>query len=314
MKVSVCTTVFNEEATIGELIESLLEQESKPGEIIIVDGGSKDHTVDIIRHWQKKYKRIKLLIEPGSIAHGRNVAIDIARYSIIAQIDAGCVAKRDWLEKLIEPFKYREVGLVAGFYEMRAKNSKQRAMNVFHGVMPEQFDPISFLPSARSVAFRKCVWDMVGGYDESLAKAGEDTQFFYKVVKANVKIARVKKARVVWQETAKFTLKDFIKKTYFYAKGDAQARIWWHPSKRFTSHNIKIISIYARYLIVVALLLLRKPLIPFLFLILYTFWSFRKVYILTSDFRVGLWGIIIQFVSDLAVMSGFLSGCRLSKI
>ena len=49
MKVSVCITVFNEEGSIGELLDSLLKQTKKPGEIVIVDGGSKDKTVDVIR-------------------------------------------------------------------------------------------------------------------------------------------------------------------------------------------------------------------------------------------------------------------------
>jgi hypothetical protein len=40
----------------------------------------------------------------------------------------------------------------------------------------------------------------------------------------------------------------------------------------------------------------------------YIFWAFRKVYLLTQDLEAGLWGIIIQFSSDFAVMSGFIVG------
>src|SRR3972149_5975409 len=158
MKVSVCITVLNEEGSMGELIQSLLSQTKKPDEIFIVDAGSIDKTVEIIRHFQKKDKRIKLLVEKGSTAHGRNMATELAKYTIIASIDAGCVAKRDWLKKLTEPFKYKEVDLVAGFYEMQAKNPMQEVMNVFHGITPQMYDPTTFLPSARSVAFRKSVW------------------------------------------------------------------------------------------------------------------------------------------------------------
>jgi hypothetical protein len=43
-------------------------------------------------------------------------------------------------------------------------------------------------------------------------------------------------------------------------------------------------------------------------LLLYIFWAFRKVYLLTQDLEAGLWGIIIQFSSDFAVMAGFLVG------
>jgi len=313
MKVSVCITVFNEEKSISALLESLLRQTKKPNEIIIVDGGSKDKTVDIIRHYQKKNKRIRLLIEPGSVAHGRNVSIELARYPIIASTDAGCVVKKDWLEKITAPFKHKEIGLVAGFYRMAAKNSMQKAMNVYHGVLPQHFDPTSFLPSARSVAFRKKIWEKVGGYSEKLDKAGEDTLFFHEIVKRGTRIVRVGEAIVYWKEPANFSLKDSIKKFYQYAKGDAQAGIWWHPTKQLASHNIKILSIFARYLIGLVLLILafKNPLLwlaLILVLIFYIFWAFRKVFIEFNDWKAGLWGIILQFLSDFAVMAGFISG------
>ena len=296
---------------MGKLLESLLKQTKKPGEIVIVDGGSTDKTVEIIRHFQKKDKRIKLLIEPGSVARGRNTSIELAKYPIVASTDAGCVASRDWLEKITEPFKHKNVGLVAGFYHMAAKNSMQKAMNVYHGVTPGQFDPVNFLPSARSVAFRKKVWESVGAYSEKLDKAAEDTHFFYKVVKENVKIARVKQAIVEWREPASFTFMDSLKKFYQYAKGDAQARIWWHPTQTLASHNIKILLIFFRYLLGLALLIyaFTNPLLWYFLatgLIFYIFWAFRKVYIETHDAKASLWSIAIQFSSDFAVMAGFL--------
>src|SRR3990170_376476 len=288
MKISVCITVLNEEGSVGELLDSLLAQTTKPDEIVIVDGGSTDKTVEIIRHFQKKDNRVKLLVEKGSTANGRNMATELAKYPIIASTDAGCVAKRDWLEKLTEPFKFENVGLVAGFYEMQAKNHMQEAMNVFHGITPQMYDPTTFLPSARSVAFRKSVWERVGGYSEKFEKAGEDTDFFYKIVKQGVKIVRVKEARVVWSESGTFTLSDSMKKFYQYAKGDAKSGIWWHPAKQLASHNIKISLIFLRYAfgLILILLSITNPLILLVLLvllILYIFWSFRKVYLQTNN-------------------------------
>lgn len=318
IKVSVVITVLNEEKSVGPLLKSLLEQTKKPNEIVIVDGGSTDRTVETIRHYQKKDRRIKLLIEPGSVAHGRNVAIDIAKYPVVASTDAGCVARPDWLEELTKPFKYKRVGLVAGFYEMSAKNSLQKAMNVFHGVTPKQFDPTSFLPSARSVAFRREIWERVGGYSEKLDKAGEDSHFFYKLVKSGVKIARVKQARVRWEEPKTFTLADSAKKFYQYAKGDAQAGIWWHPSKQVASHNIKVSLIFLRYLVGFTLLILSIKnsmilVILLMLVILYIFLAFRKVFVETEDWKAGLWGIILQFTADFSVMAGFSQGLLRSK-
>ncbi len=313
MNISVCITVKNEEKSITRLLDSLLGQTKKADEIIIVDGGSNDRTLEIIKHYQKRDKTIRFVIDRGSIAHGRNVSIELAKFSIIAQIDAGCIAKKDWLEKITDPFKDKTVDMVAGFYEMVAKNPLQEAMNVYHGVPPERFDPLTFLPSARSVAFRKMLWEEVGGYSEKLERAGEDTLFFYKSVKNKSRIVRVEEARVIWEEAGTFSLKDSLKKFFSYAKGDAKIGIWWHPSKQLASHNIKISTIYLRYLI--GLIILIETLIgnitP-LFLIsliilylIYPIWKWRDV---ITNWKAWVYLPIVQITSDFAVMSGFLTG------
>lgn len=314
MNISICITVKDEERGVGALLDSLLVQTKKADEIVIVDGGSIDKTVEIIRHYQKKNKEIKLLTEKGGIAHGRNTAIEIAKYPIIAQIDAGCIAKPNWLEKLVRPFELShlthlggdlrppseeyQVGVSAGFYEMIANSSLQRAMNLYLGVHPKRFNPSTFLPSARSVAFKKEVWEKIGGYDEKLEKGGEDTKFFISCVKNQIRMARVGDARVIWEETADYGVKDFFLKIFNYAKGDAKTKIWIHPIPGIMSHNIKILLVFIRYSLAV-LLLFYYPMVLVLLVLLYLFMAFKKA---------GFWGIPLQIVSDMAVMLGFLYG------
>lgn len=178
---------------------------------------------------------------------------------------------------------------------------------------PRHFDPTNFLSFAHLVAFRKKIWEKLGGYSGKLDKAGEDTLFFYEAVKTGTRITRVEEATVYWKEPANFSLKDSVKKFYQYAKGDAQAGIWWHPTKQLTSHNIKILSIFARYLIGLTLLILAFEnsllwSVLVLGLIFYIFWAFRKVFIEFNDWKTGLWGIVLQFLSDFTVMTGFISG------
>ena len=109
MKVSICITVLNEEKSIRVLIESILKQSKKPDEVVIVDGGSTDKTVKIIRHLQKKDRRIKLLEEKCSRSEGRNLAVELAKNDAIIMTDAGCIAKKHWLKRLAESFKNEEI-------------------------------------------------------------------------------------------------------------------------------------------------------------------------------------------------------------
>lgn len=309
MNISVCITTLNEEKSVGALLDSLLKQTKKPDEIIIIDGGSTDNTVEIIRHYQKKDSRIKFLKEKCSRARGRNLGVEIAKGDIIAMTDAGCVATNEWLKNLTEPFKNSEIDVSAGFYKMAAKNDFEKAETVYLGVRPGHFD-VNFLPSTRSIAFRKGIWEKVGGFPESLRGAAEDTIFNLRLIKAGAKFSRMKNAIVEWGMPK--TLTDFIFKIKVYSKGDARSKVWLFPKKGLMSHNIKALLIIMRYLIGLTLLILslRYPLFPYLiiFLLAYFVWAFRKVYLEFGDYRIAIWGPVLQITSDIAVMQGFISG------
>lgn len=343
MKITVYIIVLNEEDTIEPLVRSLLVQTKKANEILIIDGGSKDRTVRIIKEFQKKHKSIRFIVSPGPVAYGRNVGVKHAKYEIVASIDAGCIAKKDWLEKLTMPFINlskscvsgvnsgslsettkngitggRKVDVVAGFYQMKWKNSFQRAMTLYRGIVPERYDPKTFIPSGRSVAFRKKVWRELGGFNEDLALSGEDTQFFYNALQKGYNMVRVKDALVEWKEPAQFGFRDF-KKFFYYARGDAQTGIWWDPIKKWRTHNIKILTIYFRYTILLTLLYLSFNVSKFFFLAFiflffpYVLWSIAKWRDVVKNWETRLWIPIIQIVSDAMVMMGFLAG-MLSKL
>jgi len=185
MKVSVVCTVLNEEKSIIALLDSLGKQKTKADEIIIVDGGSTDRTIEIVQHYLKRDRTIKMLVEKCSRAKGRNLGIDIARNQIIAIIDAGCIADTEWLRKITQPFTDKDIDVVAGFYKMITKNNFQKAASIFLGVSPNKFD-VGYQPSARSMAFRKSVWEKLGGFPESMDDTAEDTMFNYKAIKEGV--------------------------------------------------------------------------------------------------------------------------------
>ncbi|UCC32706.1 MAG: glycosyltransferase, partial [Phycisphaerales bacterium] len=73
--VSVIMTVKNEPAGCALTLDSLLSQTRRPDEIIVVDGGSNDETVDVIRRYAAANPTLHLIEAPGvNIARGRNIA------------------------------------------------------------------------------------------------------------------------------------------------------------------------------------------------------------------------------------------------
>lgn len=104
--VTVVMTVKNDAVGCAVTLDSLAAQARLPDEIIIVDGGSTDGTVEVIRKHAARNPRIQLIEAVGTnIAQGRNIAADAAAGEIIACTDSGCRALPDWLEKLTRPFQ-----------------------------------------------------------------------------------------------------------------------------------------------------------------------------------------------------------------
>ena len=132
-KVSVVVTVLNEEATIKMLLDSLIDQTIKPSEIIIVDGGSTDNTVAII----KKYK-VTLLTKTGNRSVGRNYGVSKSKGQIIAFTDAGCVPESGWLKELFKPFIDPKVQVVSGYYKGLPQNIFEKCLVPYVLVMPDQ--------------------------------------------------------------------------------------------------------------------------------------------------------------------------------
>ncbi len=311
MKISLVVTVLNEEPTIAALIESLITQVINPDEIIIVDGGSSDKTCDIIRSYQKAYKKIILHEFKTSRSEARNIGIRFAKGDVIVTTDAGCIAEKHWIKRITDPFSENDVDMVAGFYEMVGGDAcMRRALSTFIGVTPDKFDD-RYLASARSLAFKKSLWENVGGFPENIKDTAEDTLFNFNIIKTGARIVRVKDAIVYWQLPESLT--EGFKKMYLYARGDARSGIWWHPVKGLSTHNLKVMFVYFRYFVALNLILFwsiyRVLELPILLgIIFYMFWAFRKVYMRTGSLKAGLCGVLVQFASDIAVMTGFISG------
>lgn len=95
MRFSVITICFNSEKTIERTIKSVLAQTCKDYEYIIIDGASKDKTLDIVKRYEPLFEgRLKLKSEPDKgIYDAMNKGIRMATGDII-----GIVNSDDWLE------------------------------------------------------------------------------------------------------------------------------------------------------------------------------------------------------------------------
>lgn len=297
MKISFVTTVLNEEKTIDALLESLLGQTLKPDKIIIVDGGSTDATPSIISN-----KKFKPVTKVGNRSVGRNEGIRQATGEIIVISDAGCILDKDWIKNIVRPFLNPEVDVVAGYYEGRPKTIFQKCVVPYVLIMPDKVDESNFLPAARSMAFRKSIWEKVGGFPEKYSH-NEDYIFAKELKRIGANIVFAKNAVVYWIPRSNLT-EAFIM-FFRFALGDAEAHIF----------RPKVILIFIRYFIgtmVLFLFFIFKAyfILNTLYLALfsYFFWSVFKNYRYVRNWQAVFILPVLQLASDLAVLSGTVLG------
>lgn len=90
MKISIITTTFNSEKTIEETLQSVLSQKYEEFEHIIVDGASKDKTMEIVKKYEDQYKgKMKYISESDKgIYDAMNKGIEMATGDIIGLLNS----------------------------------------------------------------------------------------------------------------------------------------------------------------------------------------------------------------------------------
>jgi glycosyltransferase involved in cell wall biosynthesis len=241
----VIATVLNEGETIHHLLDSLGQQTRPPDAIIICDGGSRDQTIPVLESYAARLP-LTIVRAPGcNISAGRNRAIAAVANAdaIIAATDAGVILRPDWLERLTAPLLAdARVDVAAGFFQPDPHTVFEAALAATTLPLIAEIDPARFLPSSRSVAFRRGAWSRVGGYPEWL-DYGEDLVFDLRLKAAGCAFAFAPDALVRFRPRR--TPRAFYKQYYLYARGDGKADLW---RKR---HAIR----YATYLIALPLIL-----------------------------------------------------------
>ena len=221
MKVSVVLTVLNEGPGMAELLDALLGQTTPPDEIVVVDGGSRDDTLDLLTAHAAKDSRIKFHVEPGvNIARGRNLAIAHAQGEIIAVTDGGCRPEPKWLEALVAPFQGDpRVGAVGGRFIPVAQGRFEHYCGLM-SVPDLGGESQRGMFYGRSSAFRKRLWERVGGYPEWLYTA-EDTLFAIGAGRlTDYKIVYAPDSVLHWRPRP--TLRKMAKMFYLYGRGNGR--------------------------------------------------------------------------------------------
>ena len=218
--VAVIATVLNERHSIQALLNAFLAQTLVPDEITVVDGGSTDGTIEVLKSYQNKCAVLKVHVEPGvNIARGRNIAIHRSSCSIIAVTDGGCRPEPNWLEELVRPLlDDPSYGAVAGMQRIVGANRFEEFAGLLStSVNSAVEDDRMFY--GRNSAFRKTIWAGTGGYPEWLYTA-EDTLFALRAKALGCRVALSDRAVVSWRPRP--NLRKLCKQYFLYGRGSGR--------------------------------------------------------------------------------------------
>ena len=107
MRISVIVPTYNEGGTIGKCLEALRNQTFNDYEIVVVDGHSRDNTVEVA----KKYADRILFDEGKGAAAARNLAVRAVDSEIVAFVDGDTTVPKNWVETVDRAFKKGFVGV-----------------------------------------------------------------------------------------------------------------------------------------------------------------------------------------------------------
>lgn len=311
-KVSLILTVLNEMQSLRPFCNSLLSLHRLPDEVVICDGGSVDGTFQYLQSFARSVPFLcKIFQFPGNIAQGRNAAIRVATYDIVACTDAGCELTPDWLTELISPFESDpEVSVVAGFYVAGGRTLFERCAGIVS--LARRLNPRGFLPSARSIAFRRDAWAAVGGFPEEFCY-GEDTVFGLRLRRQGFRFAFAPSAIVRWRPRS--NCRHLFQQFFNYAFWDA----------RSGCKTAKYLRIFTRYSFWLSLLVGSIVAVSCCATATTVFFALWSILLLTTIPYWAIWSFIgwrryrdwralfitplVKIIRDWASMVGFIQGC-----
>ena len=200
---SLIVRCFNEEAHIGRLLAGALSQTHKPDEIVVVDSGSTDATLEIAASFDVQI----VSIEPELFSFGRalnvGLAASVAEIAVFASAHVYPVYDT-WIEHLVAPFHDQRVALTYGRQQTppNGRFSEQRLLSQWFPARSALRQQHPFCNNANA-AVRRSEWEQ-RPYDEQLTGL-EDLDWAKYAMERGHSIAYVAEAPVVHVHDESFT-------------------------------------------------------------------------------------------------------------
>ncbi|HEX4948114.1 MAG TPA: glycosyltransferase [Blastocatellia bacterium] len=217
-KVSVVICAYNAADTIEDCLSSLQRLRYPNYEVIVVNDGSRDATLEIAQRFP-----VHLITVPnGGLSAARNLGLQAATGEIVAYTDADVRVDEDWLSFLVQPFLTTDAVGVGGPNIVPPDD-----VWVAHCVAHSPGGPTHVLLNDTvaehipgcNMAFRKWALDEIGGFDPTYTKAGDDVDICWRLQARGGRLA-FSPAALVWHHH-RTSVKAYWRQQIGYGEGES---------------------------------------------------------------------------------------------
>lgn len=201
--------VRNAVDTLDECLDSIAQQSFKHYEILVIDDGSSDGSVELVSRWAERDARVKLLTQPplGLVA-ALNRGLSEAQTPLIARMDADDVMYPERLARQIAfLMDHPQIDLVATQVRLFPDEQIQAGYAEYvrwqnSCLSPEEISEEMFVESPvahPSVMFRREVVCALGGYREG--DFPEDYDLWFRLMQSGHRMAKLAEVLLDWRES-----------------------------------------------------------------------------------------------------------------
>ena len=212
--VSVLLSTYNSEETLGESIDSLLNQTYKNLEILISDDGSIDSTIEICKKFQLKDERILLFSNKKNIGLTKslNNLAQKASGSLIARHDADDISLPDRIEEQIQFMNKKRLDAVTTRSLVKQNNKKRPGISFY---IPDKLLINRKNPFIHgTLIIKKNVFQEIGYYDERFYYA-QDYKLFYDLLNRGYKVKTLNKALYILNTENNISSENLERQNYY---------------------------------------------------------------------------------------------------
>ena len=177
MKLSIITATYNSERTLRDTMESILNQTFQDFEYIIVDGASKDATLDIIREFEPRFQgKMRYLSEPDKgIYDAMNKGFAMATGDVIGILNSDdFFTSEDVLQAVVDGFAGEYVDAVYADIHFVGTDDLTKCVRYYSSsVFRPWMMRFGMIPAHPSFYCRKAVYDQYGSFDTTYRIAAD---------------------------------------------------------------------------------------------------------------------------------------------